>query len=108
MISFDASKCIRCGRCIADCIVQVIQRGEDGLPFLPKLLAKHCMKCQHCLAVCPSGALTCDGHEVFNVREADVITVRPASDRALFVRNPRRSFIEVLRDKLSWAGGFNA
>ena len=53
-------------------------------------------------------SLTCDGHEVFNVREADVITVRPASDRALFVRNPRRSFIEVLRDKLSWAGGFNA
>ncbi|MBP5552005.1 MAG: NAD(+)/NADH kinase [Spirochaetales bacterium] len=53
-------------------------------------------------------SLTCDGHEVFSVREGDQITVKQSNDRALFVKNPRRRFIEVLRDKLSWAGGFNA
>ena len=53
-------------------------------------------------------SLTCDGHEVFSVREDDVIKVREGQSRVLFVRNPGRSFIEVLRDKLSWAGGFNA
>ena len=53
-------------------------------------------------------SLTCDGHDVFFVRENDVITVREGQSRVLFVRNPGRSFIEVLRDKLSWAGGFNA
>ena len=77
MISFDASKCIRCGRCIADCIVQVIQRGEDGLPFIPKPLAKHCMKCQHCLAVCPAGAVTCHGHT-----PEDCIPTGPLPDEA--------------------------
>ena len=53
-------------------------------------------------------SLTCDGHEVFPLSEGDVIEVSQSSDRALFVKNPGRSFIEVLRDKLSWAGGFNA
>ena len=53
-------------------------------------------------------SLTCDGHEVFSLKEEDTISVRQSADRALFVKNPGRSFIEVLRDKLSWAGGFNA
>ena len=53
-------------------------------------------------------ALTCDGHEVFPLEQDDNVIVRKSTDRALFVKNPGRSFIEVLRDKLSWAGGFNA
>lgn len=53
-------------------------------------------------------SLTCDGHQVFNLLEGDEISVRQGKDRALFVENPRRRFIEVLRDKLAWAGGFNA
>ena len=53
-------------------------------------------------------SLTCDGHEVFSVKEGDEIVVSEGKSRALFVENSRRRFIEVLRDKLSWAGGFNA
>ncbi len=53
-------------------------------------------------------ALTCDGHEVFSVCEGDRIIVRQGKSRALFVENTSRRFIEVLRDKLGWAGGFNA
>ena len=53
-------------------------------------------------------SLTCDGHQVFNLLEGDEISVCQGKDRALFVENPRRRFIEVLRDKLAWAGGFNA
>lgn len=53
-------------------------------------------------------ALTCDGHEVFSVCEGDAISVKMGKSRALFVENSARRFIEVLRDKLGWAGGFNA
>lgn len=53
-------------------------------------------------------ALTCDGHEVFSVCEGDRIIVRQGKSWALFVENTSRRFIEVLRDKLGWAGGFNA
>ncbi len=53
-------------------------------------------------------SLTCDGHEVFSLQEGDEIIVCQGKSRALFVENSRRKFIEVLRDKLAWAGGFNA
>ncbi len=53
-------------------------------------------------------SLTCDGHEVFSVKEGDEIRVVQGKDRALFVENSNRRFIEVLREKLGWAGGFNA
>ncbi len=53
-------------------------------------------------------SLTCDGHEVFSVKEGDEIRVVQGRYRALFVENSNRRFIEVLREKLGWAGGFNA
>ncbi|MBR2281661.1 MAG: NAD(+)/NADH kinase [Spirochaetales bacterium] len=53
-------------------------------------------------------SLTCDGHEVFSVVEGDEIHVFQGINRALFVENSKRRFIEVLREKLGWAGGFNA
>ncbi|MFC2821885.1 MAG: NAD(+)/NADH kinase, partial [Spirochaetales bacterium] len=53
-------------------------------------------------------SLTCDGHEVFSVQEGDEILVTRCMHRVYFVENSRRKFIEVLRDKLGWAGGFNA
>ena len=53
-------------------------------------------------------SLTCDGHEAFALKEGDVVTVKQSLDRAVFVTNSGKKFIEVLRDKLGWAGGFNA
>lgn len=53
-------------------------------------------------------SLTCDGHEVFSLQKDDQIIIKEGSSRALFIENPRRVFIEVLRDKLGWAGAFNA
>ena len=52
--------------------------------------------------------LSCDGHEVFNLEEDDVVTVEKSEHGTLFVENKRSNFIEVLRNKLGWAGGFNA
>lgn len=53
-------------------------------------------------------SITCDGHQAFTLQENDSITVKRCEDRAVFVQNQKRRFIEVLRDKLGWAGGFNA
>ncbi|MCQ2412267.1 MAG: NAD(+)/NADH kinase [Sphaerochaetaceae bacterium] len=53
-------------------------------------------------------SITCDGHEAFSVFEGDEITITKGENRAVFVEKPDRKFIEVLRDKLGWAGGFNA
>jgi NAD+ kinase len=53
-------------------------------------------------------AISADGHGLFELQEGDVVTVQKSACSALFLVNDRRNSIEVLRDKLGWAGGFNA
>ncbi len=60
------------------------------------------------LAQRTSIAISADGHGLFELQEGDVVTVQKSECGALFLVNDRRNSIEVLRDKLGWAGGFNA
>ena len=59
LFKIDDSKCVRCGACVRDCAFRALRSGEDGLPRLAA--ADRCMRCQHCLAICPVGAITLDG-----------------------------------------------
>jgi len=66
-IIFDASKCVKCGRCVDACNKVVMhevlgfgQRGhdvhvifDDGLP----MGESSCVRCGECVQVCPTGAL---------------------------------------------------
>ena len=61
MIVIDKSKCVRCGACIRDCVVHVLTTGDDGYPMFKKENEPFCLNCQHCLAVCARGAVTCNG-----------------------------------------------
>ncbi|GAB7078986.1 nitroreductase family protein [Megalodesulfovibrio paquesii] len=56
--SVDDSRCIQCGVCVEDCIVEALSMGE-GLPVMHKPEA--CFGCQHCLTVCPTAAITVQG-----------------------------------------------
>ena len=52
-------------------------------------------------------SLTADGHLGFDLESGDIVRVCRSCHEVLLVENPERKFIEVLRDKLGWAGGFN-
>lgn len=60
----NKSKCIRCGKCINTCSGMVIAFGKDGYPEM-KMFERYgwkgCWRCQHCLAVCPTGAISIFG-----------------------------------------------
>lgn len=53
----DGQKCIACGECVNDCPVNIIAL-EEGRPLLPASREGTCLKCQHCLAICPTGAIS--------------------------------------------------
>jgi len=53
-------------------------------------------------------ALTVDGQETVALLPRDAILVSRAAGRALIVKTDRRSFYEVLRSKLHWAGNSDA
>lgn len=57
----DRSKCIKCSKCINTCAGMVIEKDKDGYPYMKSFDRfgwRGCWKCQHCLAVCPQGAIS--------------------------------------------------
>ncbi len=57
----NKEKCIHCGLCEKDCISGIINLDENKTPYIRKDDEKYCLKCQHCLAICPAGAISvCD------------------------------------------------
>ena len=75
MIHIDKSRCTACGACVRDCVVHVLTKGEDGFPVFRKENEPFCLNCQHCLAVCARGAVTCN-----DVGFADTLDIEPLPD----------------------------
>lgn len=62
MLKFTINKqrCIHCGLCQKDCLARIITL-IDGTPTIAAEDEKKCLKCQHCLAVCPKAAISIFG-----------------------------------------------
>lgn len=61
----DPARCMCCGLCVADCRNHAIIAGPEGYPIVaPDGGAERCMHCQHCMMLCPAGALSVDGVNV--------------------------------------------
>lgn len=66
VVEIDALACLgtsRCGRCIQACPADALQTPESVLGAPPVVDASRCQACSGCLDVCPSGALSLDGHD---------------------------------------------
>lgn len=46
---------------MVDCPAAIIAMGEDGIPCIAEADEKKCYKCQHCLAICPTAAVSIFG-----------------------------------------------
>ena len=53
----DKAKCTQCGMCSKECPTLIIN-GKNGIPEIKEGKEGNCIKCQHCLAICPTGALS--------------------------------------------------
>lgn len=65
MIIVDKDKCIGCGLCVKDCFVRDIEI-QDGKAHIKN---KTCMKCGHCIAICPKYAVSTDEYSMDDVKE---------------------------------------
>ncbi len=68
----DGALCTRCHQCVRDCPARIIAPRRHTTPAIPEEKAPSCLQCQHCLAICPSGALSILGR-----RPKDSLPVEP-------------------------------
>ena len=60
--SVDVDRCIRCGACVNDCPVNILTIGSEP-PRVADGREQDCIGCQHCLAICPTGAVSVLGRQ---------------------------------------------
>ena len=68
-------KCVACGMCVDDCPAAIIAI-DDGVAAVKPEDMENCLGCQHCLAICPTGAVEVAGR-------------RPGSSRPLSPPDPQ-------------------
>ncbi len=55
-IKIDKKKCVQCGLCVKDCVSKCIDMNQNNYPYMKE--EARCLGCQHCMMICPQGALS--------------------------------------------------
>lgn len=111
MIMIDESKCIGCGLCAGDCFTKDI----DIIDKKAKSKRVRCIKCGHCIAVCPKNAVSLVNYPMHEVLEYEKGAFEINADqylRSLMFRRTVRQFskkdVEAKKiDKIIAAGRYS-
>ena len=112
MINIDKNICTKCGKCIKDCVVEILKPNQDGTPYIEPQLSNYCINCQHCLAICPVGAITCNGvtpqscnpiGKVPNFEEMLNLLSQRRTIRFFKDENLSKETIDKLKRSLAWS-----
>lgn len=91
----DKEKCIHCGQCIKDCIANIIEFDDEKIPYITN--ENHCLKCQHCLAICPTGALSIMNKKPEDSEDTENL---PSEESVLKLIKSRRSIRQYRAENL--------
>jgi len=95
----DGARCTRCGQCVRDCVAKIITQTDADVPCIRTEDEANCIRCQHCLAVCPEAAVS-----ILGLRPADSQPLKedsfPALDKMLTLVRGRRSVRQYLDENV--------
>lgn len=92
--------CSGCGECSRDCIAGIMEQIDDKPPFIRLGNEPSCLGCQHCLAVCPTGALSIHNRNPAESQELCHDNLPPFEQMMLLVRG-RRSVRQYKAENVS-------
>ena len=85
-ITVNKNKCLHCGMCVRDCIVNCIRFDSEKIPEYVEGGEKICVGCQHCMAICPAGALSFGGK---NPDDSESVGYSNSSDLLRLIKSRR-------------------
>ena len=91
-ITIDKEKCVKCGLCINDCVAKCIGLTQEDFPKM--IHGERCLRCQHCMAICPQGALSFNDKNPEDSEQVSTKTI-------LSLIKSRRSVRQYLDEELS-------
>jgi len=86
--SVDQDECIGCEACVADCPLLILTM-DKGTPAVVSDRASMCIRCLHCLTVCPTGAVSIGGFTPEDCLEME--DMLPEADKMEVLIRGRRS-----------------
>lgn len=96
-IIVDETKCTKCGLCVGDCRTYSIEMGSNGYPVVAEAGEDRCTGCQHCFAICPTGAITFDNK---TSQEASPVFFAKPEDVLGLIKS-RRSIRQYKQEEIS-------
>jgi len=70
LIKIDGELCNKDGLCIRECPFNLLTEDETGFPAMVDGAEQTCIRCGHCLAICPTAALSLAGVEPTTCKSA--------------------------------------
>ena len=77
---WDKDKCVHCGKCIQACNHDANEFGGDDGKGDYEVNYHHCTLCQHCVKVCPTGAITLDSHDYADFQMGMAVCTKAVAD----------------------------
>jgi len=89
-IAVDQELCRKCGLCVESCIhAKLVQPDQSKAPQVAEDM--ECIACGHCVAICPTGALTHSAFDANTVHPLDA-NLLPAAEQIMEALRARRSY----------------
>lgn len=95
----NRDRCNRCALCVRDCPVRALEADTQGFPQVIAGRESACLSCQHCMAVCPDGAVSIQGFHPENSVAISPEALPSFESMDLLVR-ARRSVRQYRRDNV--------
>lgn len=97
LIEIDGAQCRKDQLCVIECPFDCLVEGEDGVPFFDSAKEQFCMKCGHCVAICPTAAVKLEGVSAGECEPGQRYPLLSPVEMAALFKN-RRS-VRIYRDK---------
>lgn len=95
-IRINEELCIGCAKCVRDCVSEKIRIVDSKAQFM----FERCIRCGHCYAICPTGAIEMTDYEGYQ-GEKPLPMTEFDSDRLLVAMKSRRTIRQFRKDDVT-------